>query len=223
MSEHLYVTTTIPYVNAPPHIGHALELVQADAFARYHRLRGASVRLQTGTDENAFKNVLGARAQGLPVRELVDSWRETRVRAEVARTTETSSSRSPRRGSASPTPGRPAASGDRSPASFTWSERTSGSSTRCIGPRCCSPRGSNSPTRSSCTAFSPRKGARSASRAGTRRIPSNNTSSASVRIPCATSSSGTYARTTTRTSPSRGSRRHTRANSRTASATSAAD
>jgi methionyl-tRNA synthetase len=72
MSEHLYVTTTIPYVNAPPHIGHALELVQADAFARHHRLRGASVRLQTGTDENAFKNVSSARAQGLPVRELVD-------------------------------------------------------------------------------------------------------------------------------------------------------
>jgi methionyl-tRNA synthetase len=72
MSERLYVTTTIPYVNAPPHVGFALELVQADAIARYHRLLGAAVRLQTGTDENAFKNVLSAREQGLPVRELVD-------------------------------------------------------------------------------------------------------------------------------------------------------
>ena len=72
MTTTLYVTTTIPYVNAPPHVGFALELVQADAIARYHRLLGATVRLQTGTDENAFKNVLSARARGVPVETLVD-------------------------------------------------------------------------------------------------------------------------------------------------------
>src|ERR1044071_6119049 len=72
MSRPLYVTTTIPYVNAPPHIGFALELVQADVIARYHRLIGREVRFQTGTDENAFKNVLSARARGIPVRALVD-------------------------------------------------------------------------------------------------------------------------------------------------------
>jgi methionyl-tRNA synthetase len=72
MTTTLYVTTTIPYVNAPPHIGFALELVQADALARYHRLTGTRVRLQTGTDENALKNVLAARARGVPVRDLVD-------------------------------------------------------------------------------------------------------------------------------------------------------
>jgi methionyl-tRNA synthetase len=72
MSTRVYVTTTIPYVNAPPHVGHALELVQADALARWHRQQGRGVRLQTGTDENAFKNVASARAQGLGVRELVD-------------------------------------------------------------------------------------------------------------------------------------------------------
>ena len=32
---HTYITTTIPYVNARPHIGHALELVQADVLARH--------------------------------------------------------------------------------------------------------------------------------------------------------------------------------------------
>ena len=37
-----YITATIPYVNARPHIGHALELVQADVLARYHRGRGAA-------------------------------------------------------------------------------------------------------------------------------------------------------------------------------------
>ncbi len=72
MSKSIYVTTTIPYVNAAPHIGFALELVQADTIARYERLRGNPVRLQTGTDENAFKNVLSARERGIPVRQLVD-------------------------------------------------------------------------------------------------------------------------------------------------------
>lgn len=73
MSKPFYVTTTIPYVNAPPHIGHALELVQSDVIARYQRELGHSVRFQTGTDENAFKNVLSARALGIPVQQLTDN------------------------------------------------------------------------------------------------------------------------------------------------------
>lgn len=68
----VYITTTIPYVNARPHIGHALELVQADVLARHHRRRGHEVRFLTGTDDNSLKNVLAAQAQGLTVRELVD-------------------------------------------------------------------------------------------------------------------------------------------------------
>jgi methionyl-tRNA synthetase len=64
--------TTIPYVNAQPHIGFALELVQADAIARLHRCAHQNVRLQTGTDENAFKNVEAAQRAGLPVRTWVD-------------------------------------------------------------------------------------------------------------------------------------------------------
>ncbi|TMR17088.1 methionine--tRNA ligase [Nonomuraea turkmeniaca] len=68
----MYITTTIPYVNARPHLGHALELVQADALARHHRRRGEPVRFQTGTDDNSLKNVLAAEAEGVPVRELVD-------------------------------------------------------------------------------------------------------------------------------------------------------
>jgi methionyl-tRNA synthetase len=60
-----YLTTSIPYVNAQPHVGFALELVQADAIGRLRRAQGATVRLQTGTDENAFKNVEAARAAGV--------------------------------------------------------------------------------------------------------------------------------------------------------------
>jgi methionyl-tRNA synthetase len=67
-----YVTTSIPYVNASPHVGFALELVQADVVARYHRLLGQETRFQTGTDENAFKNVMAAREQGVTTQELVD-------------------------------------------------------------------------------------------------------------------------------------------------------
>ena len=68
-----YITTTIPYVNARPHLGHALELVQADVLARHYRSRGELVRFQTGTDDNAPKNVLAADAAGTGVQEFVDA------------------------------------------------------------------------------------------------------------------------------------------------------
>jgi len=67
-----YITTTIPYVNANPHVGFALELVQADTLARYQQLLGNSVRLQSGTDDNAFKNVLSAQTKGVSTRQFVD-------------------------------------------------------------------------------------------------------------------------------------------------------
>jgi methionyl-tRNA synthetase len=68
-----YVTTAIPYVNGEPHLGHALELVQADVLARHRRLRGGRVHYLTGTDDNALKNVTAAKAAGVAVREFVDA------------------------------------------------------------------------------------------------------------------------------------------------------
>src|SRR5579863_1212665 len=68
-----YITTTIPYVNARPHLGFALELVQADVLARYHRSIGEQVRFQAGTDDNSLKNVLAAEAAGVGVQEFVDA------------------------------------------------------------------------------------------------------------------------------------------------------
>lgn len=50
-----YLTTTIPYVNAEPHIGNTLEFIQADAYARYRRLLGDEVIFSTGTDEHGLK------------------------------------------------------------------------------------------------------------------------------------------------------------------------
>jgi methionyl-tRNA synthetase len=69
---HTYITTTIPYVNARPHIGHALELVQADVLARFRREHGDRVRFQAGTDDNSLKNVLAAHAADADVQEFVD-------------------------------------------------------------------------------------------------------------------------------------------------------
>ena len=51
----IYITTTLPYVNAKPHIGHALEFVQADLVARTNRLLGHEVFFNTGTDEHGQK------------------------------------------------------------------------------------------------------------------------------------------------------------------------
>jgi methionyl-tRNA synthetase len=55
MSKSFYLTTTLPYVNAEPHIGFALELVQADIIARYRKLLGDDVFFNTGTDEHGLK------------------------------------------------------------------------------------------------------------------------------------------------------------------------
>ncbi|HEX5190373.1 MAG TPA: methionine--tRNA ligase [Streptosporangiaceae bacterium] len=73
MTSPIYVTTTIPYVNARPHLGHALEFVQADVLARHYRRLGHPVRFQTGTDDNSLKNVLAARAAGVDVGAFVEA------------------------------------------------------------------------------------------------------------------------------------------------------
>ena len=67
-----YVTTSIPYVNARPHVGFALELAQADVIARWRRLKGQDTFFLTGTDENAIKNVQVAAREGITPRELCD-------------------------------------------------------------------------------------------------------------------------------------------------------
>lgn len=55
MAKNFYITTTLPYVNAPPHIGFALEIIQADVIARVKKLLGFKVIFNTGTDEHGLK------------------------------------------------------------------------------------------------------------------------------------------------------------------------
>lgn len=67
-----YVTTSIPYVNGSPHIGHALEFLMADVLARAARQRGDEVIFSTGTDEHGTKNVQTAEKLGVTPLQLVD-------------------------------------------------------------------------------------------------------------------------------------------------------
>ncbi|OGM09068.1 methionine--tRNA ligase [Candidatus Woesebacteria bacterium RBG_16_34_12] len=53
--KNFYITTTLPYVNDKPHIGFALEIIQADAIARYKKLTGYDVFFNFGTDEHGQK------------------------------------------------------------------------------------------------------------------------------------------------------------------------
>lgn len=68
----LYITTTLPYVNADPHVGFALELVQADAYARLARLLGRDVFFNFGTDEHGQKVWQKAKDEGKDIDDYVD-------------------------------------------------------------------------------------------------------------------------------------------------------
>ncbi len=72
-----YITTTLPYVNDEPHIGHALEFVQADTLARYWRLIGHEVFFNTGTDEHGQKIAQKADAESRDRQEYVDYFAST--------------------------------------------------------------------------------------------------------------------------------------------------
>ena len=74
MKNSFFITTTIPYVNANPHIGFALELVQSDAIARYKRLLGQDVFFSTGTDEYGQKIFAASVKEGKNIQDYVDHY-----------------------------------------------------------------------------------------------------------------------------------------------------
>lgn len=71
-----YITTTLPYVNAAPHIGFALEIVQADILARYHKSLGEEVFFNTGTDEHGSKIYRKAAEEKKDTQAYVDEYAE---------------------------------------------------------------------------------------------------------------------------------------------------
>lgn len=70
--KYFYITTTLPYVNAEPHIGFAWEIVEADVIARYQRLLGKAVIFNTGTDEHGQKIFQKSQEAGMEVQDYVD-------------------------------------------------------------------------------------------------------------------------------------------------------
>lgn len=86
----VYICTAIPYVNGNPHIGHAMDYLLADTYARYHRLKGDEVRFQVGTDEHGNKVFSTAQKNHIPVEEYVqensDKFREFIKRLNISYT-----------------------------------------------------------------------------------------------------------------------------------------
>lgn len=74
MPAKFYLTTTLPYVNAIPHMGHALEFVQADILARAHRAKGDDVFFNTGTDEHGQKIYQRAQEEGMDAQAYTDKY-----------------------------------------------------------------------------------------------------------------------------------------------------
>jgi methionyl-tRNA synthetase len=76
MAKSFYITTTLPYVNAAPHMGHALEFIRADVIARWKKLNGYNVFFNTGTDEHGQKVFTSAKAAGQSVEEYTSEYAE---------------------------------------------------------------------------------------------------------------------------------------------------
>jgi methionyl-tRNA synthetase len=77
MTSRFYVTTPIYYINDVPHLGSAYTTIAADVLCRYHRLRGAEARFQTGTDEHGLKIQRAAEARGVTPAALAEDVSET--------------------------------------------------------------------------------------------------------------------------------------------------
>ena len=67
-----FITTSIAYTSAKPHVGNSYEVVVADAMARYKRKEGFDVLYQTGTDEHGQKIQEKAQAAGKTPQQYVD-------------------------------------------------------------------------------------------------------------------------------------------------------
>lgn len=72
MKENFYITTAIDYPNGSPHMGHALEKVVADAYARWYAYLGCETFFLTGTDENGQKLIESAKAENMDTQSYVD-------------------------------------------------------------------------------------------------------------------------------------------------------
>jgi len=72
VSNKIYITTTLPYINANPHIGFAREIIEADVLARFYRSFGKEVFFNTGTDEHGLKIFRKAQELGVDTQKYCD-------------------------------------------------------------------------------------------------------------------------------------------------------
>ncbi|PIS32138.1 methionine--tRNA ligase [Candidatus Peregrinibacteria bacterium CG08_land_8_20_14_0_20_41_10] len=83
-----YLTTSAPYVNAKPHLGHFMEFVEADVIARYHRIKGDEVCFLSSTDENGSKMYHTAQKLGGNPQQICDEnsayFRETKDALDIS-------------------------------------------------------------------------------------------------------------------------------------------
>jgi len=63
-SRTLFVTTALPYANAPFHIGHIMEYIQADIWVRFQRMRGHAVHFMGADDAHGAPIMLAAEKAG---------------------------------------------------------------------------------------------------------------------------------------------------------------
>ncbi|HZW76314.1 MAG TPA: class I tRNA ligase family protein, partial [Caldimonas sp.] len=64
MSRKLFVTTALPYANAPFHIGHLMEYIQADIWVRFQRMRGHQVHFVCADDAHGAPIMIAADKAG---------------------------------------------------------------------------------------------------------------------------------------------------------------
>ena len=74
----LFVTTALPYANAPFHIGHMMEYIQADIWVRLQRMRGHEVHFVCADDAHGAPIMIAAEKAGITPQEFVAGIAATR-------------------------------------------------------------------------------------------------------------------------------------------------
>ena len=64
MTRKLFVTTALPYANAPFHIGHMMEYIQADIWVRFQRMKGNEVHFVCADDAHGAPIMIAAEKAG---------------------------------------------------------------------------------------------------------------------------------------------------------------
>lgn len=71
MTRKLFVTTALPYANAPFHLGHIMEYIQADIWVRHQRMAGNQVHFVCADDAHGAPIMIAAEKAGITPQEFV--------------------------------------------------------------------------------------------------------------------------------------------------------